>query len=252
MKRSILLSAAVAVFLFTSCKKDKDDEAAGNFIYGKNTPMGNGSARSFLANVNNHEMMELGVALDLSAINGLPHTETSFLLELPEEAAKLTPYKHISLEWTPHGHEPNGVYDQPHFDVHFYMISRDEQNAISASDPGMQKLPDSNFLPRLYVPEPGGVDKMGKHWADITSPELDPVNPKPFTCTMIYGSYNSKVVFLEPMITRDFLLSNPDTIITIKQPQKFAVSSLYPEKYKIRHDKALNKLIISLADFRQR
>ena len=31
------------------------------------------------------------------------------------------PLKWALLNWNPHGHIPPGIYDRPHFDVHFYM-----------------------------------------------------------------------------------------------------------------------------------
>ena len=46
---------------------------------------------------------------------------------------------------------------------------------------------------------------MGAHWLDITSPELNQENPKSFTQTFIYGSYDGKVIFMEPMITKAFM-----------------------------------------------
>lgn len=244
-----MLSAAMAATVFlVSC--DKENELSSDpVVYANKTAVGNGNARAFITNVNNHDNMELGFTLDVNALEGLPHHETSFLLDIPEEAKTLTPYKHISLDWAPHGHDPSGVYDKPHFDVHFYMISREEQNAICDTSAGMQKLPGAGFLPPTYVPEPGGISKMGKHWVDVTSPELDLQNPSPFTQTLIYGTYDAQVIFLEPMITRDFLLSKPDVSIDVKQPEKFAVEGHYPLKYNIRHDEAKNQLIISLSGF---
>lgn len=251
MKKISLTAAFAATILLMSC--DKENELVqDDIIYANKTVVGNGSARAFISSVNNHENMELGFTLDLNALDGLPHHETSFLLEIPEEAKQLTPYKHISFDWAPHGHEPSGVYDKPHFDVHFYMISREEQNAISDTCPELQKLPAQGFLPPTYVPEPGGIPKMGKHWVDVTSPELNPENPAPFTQTMIYGTYDAKVIFLEPMITRDFLLSKPNVTFDIKQPEKFAVAGHYPTKYSIRHDQDNNQLIISLIKFEHR
>jgi hypothetical protein len=37
---------------------------------------------------------------------------------------------------------PYGVYTKPHFDIHFFMINSDEQNAISIMSPYLQKIPD--------------------------------------------------------------------------------------------------------------
>jgi hypothetical protein len=47
---------------------------------------------------------------------------------------------------------------------------------------------------------------MGSHFVDITSPEF---NGGIFTQTFIFGSYESNVIFYEPMITLDYLLSKP-------------------------------------------
>lgn len=252
MKQRMMMAAVAATIFISSCKKDKDHEIDPDIRYGNTITVGNGNARSFLTNPNDHGKLELGFTLNAAALEGLPQHELNFLIDLPQEALQLTPYKHISMDWTPHGHGPNGVYDKPHFDIHFYTINRAEQNAITVASPDMQKLPDSSFLPRFYVPEPTGLDKMGKHWVDITSPELNPVTPAPFTSTMIYGTYNAKVVFLEPMVTRDFFLSKPDTTINIRQPDSFAVHSHYPAKYKIKFDKVTNKIVVSLTDFEHR
>lgn len=252
MNQCILTAAVVATLLMSSCRKDTEIIPDDNNFFGNSIPVGNGNARSFLTNANDHEQMELGFTLDAASLEGLSQHESNYLIDLPEEARRLTPYKHISLDWTPHGHEPNGVYDKPHFDIHFFMISRDEQNAITASNPDLQKLPDSSLMPPFYVPEPGGIDKMGKHWVDVTSPELNPAKPAPFTNTLIYGTYNAKVIFIEPMVTRDFFLSKPDTVMSIRQPNSFAIKSHYPTKYKIKFDKAVNKITVSLLDFEHR
>ena len=227
--KQIILTAAVAAIALFSCKKNNHDNGNNAVVYGKKVTVRNGPV-----------------------LEGLPAHETEFFIELPEKTQQVTPYKHVSMDWTPAGHAPQPIYDKPHFDIHFFMVSRDEQNAISASSPDLQKLPDSTFLPEFYFPEPGGLDKMGKHWADATSPELSLVNPAPFTSTMIYGTYNAKVVFLEPMITRAFLQSQPDTIMNIRQPHSFAVSSNYPQKYKIRVDASSGKIFITLNDFKFR
>ena len=43
-------------------------------------------------------------------------------LDLP--AKNPTQYKFVQFDWNPAGHEPAGVYDLPHFDFHFYTVSR--------------------------------------------------------------------------------------------------------------------------------
>lgn len=78
------------------------------------------------------------------------------------------------------------------------------------------------------------VPTMGKHWVDVTSPELNPNNPQPFTQTFIYGSYDSKVVFYEPMITLDFLKTTANFERLIPQPAKVQQSGYYPTKMRVQ------------------
>jgi hypothetical protein len=75
---------------------------------------------------------------------------------------------------------------------------------------------------------------MGNHWIDTTSPELKGV---PFTQTMILGSYDSKVIFYEPMITKAFLQTANNYERAIPQPAKFQQTGYYPTKLRVvKHD----------------
>jgi Domain of unknown function (DUF5602) len=252
MRRRILTAAVAATVLLMSCDKDDDTKTNDGIIYGPEVTVGNGKARSFFEPDENNHPKTMGIAIDEAALENLPGHESFFVLPLPSIAAQTTPYNHISLDWNPHGHGPATIYAKPHFDMHFYMIDEAEKNLIDTTQPELNILPDSFLLPPFYVPEPGGVPKMGKHWVDITSPELNPVNPAPVTSTFIYGSYNGKVIFHEPMITRAFLLTKPDTLMDIKQPQKFAKPGHYPTKYQIKFDSEKKQWRIILRDFEHR
>ncbi|NJW55404.1 hypothetical protein, partial [Salinimicrobium oceani] len=72
-------------------------------------------------------------------------------------------------------------------------------------------FPDAAYLPETYfTADPVEmVPYMGVHWLDSSSPEI-PFNQGNFTHTFIYGTYNSEVVFLEPMITVDYLRNEAD------------------------------------------
>jgi Domain of unknown function (DUF5602) len=251
MKKRMMLAAVAATIFMVACKKDEDENLPNGdkFIYGAEVQVGNGKARSFFEPDESNHPKTMGIAIDEAALENLPGHESFFVLPLPSIAAQTTPYNHISLDWNPHGHGPAPIYDKPHFDMHFYMIDEAEKNLIDTTNPALNILPDSNFIPRFYFPEPGGINKMGKHWADFTSPELNPVNPAPFTSTFIYGSYNGKVIFHEPMITRAFLLTKPDTLMDIKQPQKFENPGHYPVKYQIKFDSEKKQWRIILRDF---
>lgn len=254
MKKKFLMAAIAITVLTMACKKDNDDEPAidapkDGFIYGPEVQMGNGKVRSFFEPNDNNHPVSMGFIIDEAALENLPGHEASFVMQVPELVKTTTPYNHISLDWTVHGHGPAQVYDKPHFDMHFYMIDEAEKNSIDTTKPELNILPDSNFMPPFYVPEPGGIPKMGKHWVDITSPELNPANPAPFTSTFIYGSFNGKVIFHEPMITRAFLLTKPDTVMNIRQPANFAKPGHYPTKYQVKFDTEKKQWRIILRDF---
>ncbi len=68
---------------------------------------------------------------------------------------------------------------------------------ISPSDPKMEQIPAPVLWPDGYIPTPGGVPQLGKHWVNPgASPEL--CCGQPFNHTLIYGSYDSKFIFIEP------------------------------------------------------
>src|SRR5690606_33501005 len=55
------------------------------------------------------------------------------LLDLP--GWNPTPYTFVEVNWNPAGHEPNGVYDEPHFDLHFWTASQALRESIVPTDP---------------------------------------------------------------------------------------------------------------------
>lgn len=90
---------------------------------------------------------------------------------------------------------------------------------------------------------------MGKHWVDSTSPEL---NGQPFTQTFIYGTYNGKVTFYEPMITLDFLKDNDSFVRSIPQPEKFRKTGYYPTELRIRKHDGVTDVILEHFVLRQK
>lgn len=56
---------------------------------------------------------------------------------------------------------------------------------------------------------------MGSHWVYEKTPEL---HGQPFTHTFIYGTYDGKVIFIEPMVAKSFLEQKPSVKAPIPQP----------------------------------
>jgi hypothetical protein len=187
----------------------------------------------------------IGVNFTTFAISGLPEEVAEYTLPLPEEASA-TAFNHIELDWNPEGHEPQGIYDSPHFDVHFYMIGQEERDRITATEEDMANLskePEPEYIPEGYVATPGGIPRMGAHWIDPTAPEF---NGQPFEETFIYGFYDGEMVFFEPMVTIDFLKTKPELTKPLKLPESYPTEAYYPTSYSIRYDKKMEVYTVAL------
>lgn len=223
---------------------------ANTTYWGTAVPIGNGQARSYVE-VDDDEMpMALGLALSGAALEGLPSTEHmyDYILSLPEDF-KLPPFEHVMINWNPHGHEPTEIYGAPHFDFHFYTISNEDRLKITCTGDDQNvciKMPAADYIPPYYAATPAGVPQMGWHWYDPRSPEF---HGQPFTSTFIYGFYNAQMIFLEPMITRDFLLSKGTVDADIPMPAKVNKSGLYPGHYSLNYDAVQDLYLIALKKF---
>lgn len=225
-------------------------------IYGAAVKLGQGTARSYIQ-IDQGKVTELGVALSASALLKLPGRDGQhgghgheFVLPLP--ARNPTPYRHITLDWNPMGHEPPGIYDRPHFDFHFYVITQAERMAIDPTDPlfaqKAMNTPLAEYIPTGYVTPPpaAAVPFMGVHWIDPKSPEF---NGQVFTRTFIYGTWDGKVIFTEPMITKAFLDSKPNVTIPIPVAERYSPAGVYPSAYNIRWDNTLKQYSVALTGF---
>ncbi len=231
-----------------------------NVFKGPEIEIGNGIVRSWISIKKETGMPdEIGIVMTPGALTGLPDESdhgSSITVPLHLKATQLTPFDHIGLNWNPHGHPPPGVFDAAHFDIHFYMISVEEQLAIPAWSSSTDALfntypPLPDFMPADYSTPPGPATaepQMGKHWSPVNLGDY-----LPFSKIMIYGSYNGKLTFIEPMVTLDYLLSNVDSKGNVySQPAKFAKAGNYPTKYNIWHDPKTGNTNITLSGFEPR
>ena len=183
-------------------------------------------------------------ALDNLPDGHLPSHE--FTLPLPD-GADVAPYDHATLDWNAHGHAPPGVYDVPHFDVHFYFMSAAERDLIGPNDTTEFNRPlPATQLAEMYLETPGGAPRMGAHVIDLQSPEVN--GSGPFTHTYIYGKYNGQLTFIEPMVAESFLRSQPDIEVPIRQPAEFPEAGYYPESYVVAYDASTDTYRIGLHD----
>ncbi len=219
--------------------------------WGKPVAIGEGSARTFVRTGATGKPVAVGVALTAKALEGLPPASPEaeswpYTLWMPEKGPK-TGIDHMYVNWNPKGHPPPHIYTVPHFDFHFYYVSRSKQAEVSFTgapgDSGL-KPPPAALLPRDYRFIPAtAVPDMGVHAPDMTSPEF---HGKPFTATFIYGYYKGRLLFVEPMVTRAFLLSKPSMTSAVKRPERYSYPGDYPSLYRVRYDAAARTYIVEI------
>lgn len=236
---------------------DISKSKAGTFL-GEAKMLGNGVAWSWVECDKKGAPTAIGVTFTETALTGLPEAPPTdlpgweYTLELPREAGA-KPFDHIGLDWNPKGHIPPGIYDVPHFDVHFYLISPKERDNISAKGADLakcKKKPSSKFIPKDYIlPEGTEHPRMGVHWIDSSAPEL---NQQSFTRTFIYGSYNGRITFIEPMVAKAFLETRTNVTETIKQPDAYQKPGYYPTSYSVRSDPVRKEYTVELEGLTRR
>jgi hypothetical protein len=256
--------------------------------------LGNGAIQTFVTADSSGKPEYVGVYFTAGALSGLPETPSDgrwdvvdasgnviipccgheVVLNFPETESAI-PFEHFVLNWNPLGHPPAGVYDAPHFDLHFYTISNDERTAIAAataetmcSVPNPPDAPAGEHpvpvscdtleqgtmpLPEAQTP-PGYIDVaeiapgMGNHLVNAAAPEL--MGTEPFTHTWIYGAYAGRLTFYEPMITNAFFEEhNPETCAAISLPEEMPESGYYPSQYCIRYLSDQDAFAVTLESF---
>jgi hypothetical protein len=214
-------------------------------FWGKKVSVGNGYSRSYAKLTDSGHLLELSVIISKNALHNLGHADKEYVLAMPAGVI-IPPYKFITLNWNPHGHEPDHVYTLPHFDLHYYFISRAEQTAITCMNEDAvicTKAIAADLIPAKYIPTPAGVPQMGWHWVDSTSGEF---NGKKFTKTFIYGYYNGNMTFIEPMVTFEYLKNTSSSTKVVQTPKAVTFEGSYPTSYRIKYDRhdGVHKIVL--------
>ena len=251
MKSNRLFFIAVLLATIASCKKDDNKTTT---YEGASVNVGNGTAHTFVTLDKDQKPVTIGIRMSATALDGLPTNGDPnmggevppYMLAVPPQASS-SGYNHSEVDWNPHGHDPLFAYGVPHFDFHFYMITPQEQSDVV---PGPDTFAvDNRYIPKDYVSGMTAVPNMGTHWVDTTSGEF---HGKPFTITFIYGFYHGNMTFLEPMITKDYLLQKPNVTLPIKQPQAFQRHGYYPKQAHLYFDNSSQQYVVALEELEYR
>ncbi|HEY0680430.1 MAG TPA: DUF5602 domain-containing protein [Chitinophagaceae bacterium] len=263
MKKHLLFTALVTCVFGISCHKEigednptqseatitsmNDPSQKFNVYKGEQVPVGNGYARTWIKMNHLDEPVEIGIQFTPEALTGLPdHVEPGqphphYDIPLHHKAKEVTAFDHVVINWNPQGHPPAGLFDVPHFDAHFYFMTVAERLSIFPGDPKALILPPLNERPAGYIASTDAIPAMGNHWI------APPVIP-PFTKVLIWGSYNGKMTFIEPMVTVAYMQSGATTHQQFGQPVVFPKPGNYPKQYNVYKDDKGNHQI-TLSDF---
>lgn len=245
--------------------------------------LGDGNVRVF-GTVIGHYPVSIGVVFDGGVFSNAPTAESDgkwdildaggnivwyccgheLDFDVPKNIGRATAFEHVVVNWNPQGHPPpSGIYRPPHFDFHFYIISREERYSIEAPtaetmcavdiplscenfDLAMMPLPD-DMTPPQHTSVGAVEPAMGNHWLDLSSPEF---NGELFTHTWIFGAWKGAISFWEPMITKDFLMSAPNQFYEIAVPAAAPKAGYYPTKYGIFYSPLTDLYTVLLTGFK--
>lgn len=236
-----VISAGLMAMSFTDNEISYSKERV---VYGAEINIGNGKVKSFIKKDEAGNPTAVGLAISDAVLKSFRARGAEYRIKMP--AGNNTLFKHISLEYSPGKPAP---YNTPNVTVHFYMLSEKERDAINANAPAMEVLPATAFRPKDYVPMPGGVPGMGKHWIDTTGEEL---HGTPFKRAIAYGSYNGRFISLEPLYNLSFLQAKKTAQWPVKDPPAVGTSGFYATSYSLSFDAASGTHLLSLENLEYR
>lgn len=256
----LFLTTVACVAFLPACGSDNPPDKDGTF-FSPSEKIGNGIVKTYVSLDKDGNPTEVGVRMSESALDALPTEDAvpprTLIIALPDQASASV-LEFVTVDWNSHGHEPAGLFDKPHFDIHFYMTDEASRTAIDPARPNFAakaaRLPDPKYVPRDYVlpgpPEAVTLPAMGTHWADSTI-ELVP-GRYDLQQVLANGSWDGTFTFVEPMITRAYLLTKPALTENIKQPAAYQQSRYYPTTYRVTFDNETREYVISLGGLTMR
>ena len=243
------------VFTFILLAACSDDDGPTNGDENNKTyttqeqDIANGSGYTFLTVNSDDKPVEFGIVLKKSVLEDLPEQKERYRYHLEAPTANgenILGITTVHVDWNPNGHPPQGIYTVPHFDLHFFVIPESTINNISQETVAP--------VPNKYIPEhyklinPTYIPKMGAHAADTTSREFQ---GEEFTRTFIYGYYDKKMAFFEPMVTRQYLSSlSGSKTGDFPAPDNFSYSGYAPQSVSYTYDSENEEYRISLSDLK--
>jgi hypothetical protein len=217
-------------------------------VAGESTVVAGGVVSTW-ARVNDQgKVIWLGLTIPLSMVENMPEPGSGpagavAALNFPAIVQQTTYFNHVEIQSNLHGHATNPVYAQPnrysapHFDFHFYTLPVANVFAIP---PGLFFTPaPAERVPDGWAqPEARSVPQMGRH----AGPLSEFTATDTWTATMIAGFLPdaSSMHFIEPMITREFLLRRENFTLPVPLPAVLGSATRYPSEFVAQYDRELD------------
>ena len=194
-------------------------------------------------------VVAVGATVPLASIENAPEDlqlvwppVMATVLRMPESSQPQAGLTEVTVFWEPHGHPP-GPYLTPHFDFHFYTITREDRTAIDCVDEAKPSvLPAGYRLVDVTLPPPLAemsgestllgfcVAEMGMH--SLLASELESTDP--FRGSIVVGYYHGTPIFVEPMVSRELLLEKRSFDLPI--PTIPGMTGVYPRAFRAEYD----------------
>jgi hypothetical protein len=222
-------------------------DSGDKFIAGESASIA-GATVSTWARVNGGgKVIWVGLTIPLSLVENQPAAGSGpagavAVLNYPLVVQQTTYFNHAEIHSNQHGHPANPRYadvhryEAPHFDFHFYGVPVAQVWTIPFVPPSplLPSVP-ADRLPLGYAQPEFSVPQMGRH----ASPLSEFTATDTWLATMVTGFLPdaSYMHFIEPMVTRDFLLRRENFTLPVPLAASLGRATSYPTECVALYDK---------------
>jgi hypothetical protein len=239
---SSLLAGLLAVTFMQASTSAED--GADKFIFGDTATIAGGTAATW-ARVNGAgKVIWVGLTFPLSMVENMPPRGSGpagaiAVLNFPAVVQATTYFNHVEIHSNRMGHPAAGEdlhrYEAPHFDFHFYNIPVADVWPIPAGIFTSQ-VPAERLPAGYGQPEPRSVPQMGRHCQTLEELAATEEDHWLYTMTAGFMPDASYMHFIEPMVTRELLLTRQNFSLPVPTPAVLGLATRYPSECEVHYD----------------